>query len=149
GYLSHLFQADEMKVGSAGINGRIGDLAGTQVHLGVTGTYDDRVWLTLRGRHVGERPTVESNPIRTVAAFTTVDATLGCRNVGWKGLGAMLKLTNLFGTDYFEPGIREASAGEVPGSFAASGAWVGSGGYYSSLLPQPGRAALVTLSLDF
>jgi outer membrane cobalamin receptor len=149
GYLSHLFQADEMKVGAAGINGRIGDLAGTQVHLGVTGTYDDHVWLTLRGRHVGERPTVGSNPIPSVPAFSTVDVTLGCRNVGWKGLGAMLKLTNLFGADYFEPGIREANAGDAPGSFSQNGVWTGSGGYYSSLLPQPGRAALVSLTLDF
>ncbi len=62
-------------------------------------------------------------------------------------LGATVEVTNLFGTAYFHPGIREADAGLTPGFFA-DGVWHGSAGFYTSLMPQPGRQVLLSRRLE-
>ena len=46
---------------------------------------------------------------------------------------------------YAEAGDR----GATPGSFDAQGLWHGSQGFFNSLLPQPGRAVVVSARLDF
>jgi hypothetical protein len=49
--------------------------------------------------------------------------------------------------EYAQPGIRNASAGEVPGSFDdATGLWSGSAATGNSLFPQEGRGLFLTLS---
>lgn len=60
-----------------------------------------------------------------------------------------LKVSNLTNRTYFHPGFAEGNAGDRPGGFDANGDWQGSGGYYNSLLAQPGRTLLFTLRVDF
>lgn len=150
-YYSRILKADEKQVGQSGAAlppGRIGDLAFDKVHLGATGAAGDHLTATLRARYVGQRRAVETNPVGRVPGFLTVDGTLVGRDLFVKGLAVSLKVTNLLGEEYFHPGVRDASAGMEPGRFDGAGQWVGSGGFFNSLLPQPGRAALLSLSLD-
>lgn len=149
GFYSRILKADEERKDEGGAAGRIGDLSDNKLLLGATAAFSDRVQLTLRGHRIGARPTVETNPVGKVPGYTTVDATLGVHDLVLKGAGLSLKLTNLLDEEYFHPGVRDASAGTEPGRFDASGRWQGSNGFFSSLLPQPGRAVLLSLDLDF
>jgi iron complex outermembrane receptor protein len=151
-YYSRLFQMDEDHFDAAGrplSSSRIGDLAQDKLHLGATAVFGPRASLTVLGRYVGRRATVDSNPVRETGAWATLDANLLLRHLGHEGVGASLRVTNLFDAHYFEPGVRDASAGVAPGSFDEQGLWHGSAGYYSSLLPQPGRALTFSVLLEF
>ena len=86
----------------------------------------------------------------SVAAHTTLDAVVLLDSLHVRGLGVTVRVKNLLDSAYADPGIRDASAGVRPGAFdPVTGVWRGSAGYYSSLLPQPGRSLLVTLRLEF
>jgi outer membrane receptor for ferrienterochelin and colicins len=144
GFWSGILRADEDT--PEGGETRIGDLARHQVHLGLA--LEARgLGAALRGRHVGSRDTVHTNPIREVPAYGSLDVTLSRRDLGVPGLDLVLKLTNALDEEAFHPGVRDAEAGPGPGRFLPDGSWEGSRGYYSSLLPQPGRAALLMLRL--
>jgi len=150
-YYTHIFQEKEKrfaKNGSTLPDGAIGDLAKNTINAGVTGNFNDDFNATLRARWVGERDTVASNPIDKVSSWATVDAVVNYENILGTHLGLQLKVTNLFDKTYFEPGVRSANAGDVPGYFDESGLWHGSAGWNNSLLPQPGRQALLSLHLD-
>lgn len=152
GYYSLLFRAREKKINQFGVGmgtERIGDLADHQLHLGVTGVINSHVNATLRLRWNGARPTVDTNPVRKVDSYTTADLSILGDDFGLKGLGFTIAITNLTDAQYFEPGDREASAGVTPGYFDASGLWHGSNGFFSSLLPQPGRSIQFMLRLDY
>jgi outer membrane receptor protein involved in Fe transport len=151
GYTSVLFKADEESFSPSGVRLgtiRTGDLADWQLHGGLTASWRE-VSLALRGRHIGARPTVASNPVREAGAYTTLDAMLRVEAPGRKGLSVSFGVYNLTDERYDHPGVRDASAGITPGYFDATGLWHGSDGYYSSLLPQPGRSARVALKFEF
>jgi hypothetical protein len=144
GYWSNILQADEDAPDGGEV--AIGDLARHQLHLGLAveaGGFD----LALRARHVGSRDTVSTNPVREVPSWGTVDLTASHRDTFVPGLDVVVKLTNALDETVLHPGVRGAEAGAGPGRFEEDGSWVGSAGYFSSLLPQPGRAALVMLRL--
>ena len=151
-YYSRLLSAREKRLDGQGAeipSGRIPDLSNDKVYLGVTAVVNDHLSVTLRGRATGRRPTVETNPIREAPGAATFDVSAVGTDLFVKGLGITLKVTNLLDQGVFHPGVRDASAGDTPGAFDATGAWHGSGGYFNSLLPQPGRAALVSAQLSF
>lgn len=150
GYYSRLVQADENERASGLPMGPIGDLARDKLHLGLTAVVDRHLTATLLGRWVGRRDTVATNPVGSVPSHTTLDAVLLLDALPVRGLGATLRVKNLFDAAFSDPGIRDASAGVRPGGFdPVTGVWQGSAGFYSSLLPQPGRSLQVTLRLDF
>ena len=127
---------------------RIGDLADTQLHAGLTAQWGSHCTASLRGRWISARPTVATNPAGTVPAHATADFAFTGQDLGAPGLGLMLAVTNLGNAHYADPGTRDADAGFSPGRFTATG-YVGSAGFYNSLLPQPGRSVLLALRLDF
>ncbi|MFC1853768.1 TonB-dependent receptor plug domain-containing protein [candidate division CSSED10-310 bacterium] len=150
-YYSHVFKADETKF-SEGIEvgtGDIGDLADNKFWLGTTVGVKDYLLATFRGRYIGERQTVETNPIKSVAAFFTADLNLMFWDFLVKGIGMSLTVNNLFDEEYYHPGIRDAGAGDTPGFFDEDAVWHGSGSYYNSLLPQPGRSVVLSLHLRY
>jgi outer membrane receptor protein involved in Fe transport len=57
-----------------------------------------------------------------------------------KSMGVSLRAANLLDKTYFDPGLRSAGAGIVPG---------GSKDYYNSLLPQPGRSLQFSVTFSF
>lgn len=146
GYYSHLFRAREE---SAGGMGEIGDLAEDRLLLGVTATPLPSLNATLRGRAVSRQTTVATNPVGEVPGYVTLDLTVVGSDLLVPGLGLTLAVTNLLDRRYAQPGVRDANAGTEPGSFDASGAWHGSAGFYSSLLPQPGRNVTLSMRLEF
>jgi outer membrane receptor protein involved in Fe transport len=91
---------------------------------------------------------VESNPVRKVAGFTTADALLRWDDIFLRGVSLSLGIENLFDRRYAHPGVRDANAGVDPGAFDSNGQWAGSHGFYSSLLPQPGRSIALNLHID-
>jgi outer membrane receptor for ferrienterochelin and colicins len=129
-------------------SGQIGDLARSKMQLGVTASFADKLSGTLRGRLIGNRIPIDTNPIRKIDAYFTMDASFTARDVAVKGMGLSLDVYNALDSQYSHPGVRSANAGEAPGSFDAAGVWSGSAGYDSSYLPQPGRAFLLSLRFD-
>ncbi len=149
GYYSRILTANERKVDALGADlgtEPVGDLARNKVHLGVTALVGRRLTATLLGRAIGPRDTVTSNPVRRVPGYATFDAYV--RYDFPTAFGLSIGVTNLTNRAYFEPGVRDASAGTAPGFFDANGLWHGSGGYFNSLLPQPGRQFIVGIHLD-
>jgi outer membrane receptor for ferrienterochelin and colicins len=147
---SHIFRASERKVDENGVDlgeGAVGDLARNKAHFGITSS-GARVTATLRGRWIGPRDTVETNPVHRVPSYATLDVLLRADDVLARGVALTLKATNLTNRTYFEPGVRDANAGTTPGFFDASGRWIGSGGYFNSLLPQPGRQILLSVEVS-
>ena len=146
---TRLFEADEEREDSMGRTYMqpIGDLASNKLHFGVAARYDHHLSATLRGRAIGLRRTVDTNPVPKVDRFVTVDAALDYRDLLDSGLGLSLSVSNLFDTRYFHPGIADAGAGVTPGTFAADGSYVGGSGasYFNSLMPQPGFSLLVSV----
>lgn len=150
GWYSRVLSAEDIAVHTGqAMSTRSGDLADHKLLAGATLLFARRWSATLTGRAIGPRPTVASNPVRRVPGYATFDFVLSARNLGRKGLGAALRIANLTDRAYFHPGLRDAGAGERPGGFDSQGRWQGSGSYYNSLLPQPGRAIQVTLSAAF
>ena len=152
GSISHIFKAEEKKLDAFGIllegsgEGPVGDLAMNKIHFGVTSS--GKRWTgTLRGRWIDSRDTVDTNPVDRVASFATVDALLRIDEVLAKGVSISLKATNLSDKVYFHPGVRDANAGITPGMFDPRGRWIGSAGYFNSLLVQPGRQVLLTVEI--
>jgi outer membrane receptor for ferrienterochelin and colicins len=129
-------------------NGDIGDLARSKMQLGLTATFDDKLSGTLRGRLIGKRIPIDTNPIRKINGYFTMDASFTARDLVVKGLGLSLDIFNMFDMHYSQPGVRSANAGNTPGYFDDAGVWHGSAGYDSSRLPQPGRALLLSLRFD-
>lgn len=147
GYYSHIFSARESTVSDSGDGSQnIGDLAQNKLLAGAT-VRAARATATLRGRWIDHRPTVASNPVRDVPSYVTLDANFRWDDIFAKGIGLSLSVENLTNEKYAQPGVRDASAGTTPGGFDANGAWVGSAGFYNSLLPQPGRSAVLSVHL--
>jgi len=152
GSFSHIFRETEKKLDIFGIalagqsEGPIGDLAMNKLHFGITSS-GKRWTATLRGRWIDSRDTVDTNPVDRVPSYATLDALLRFDDVLAKGVSLSVKATNLTDKVYFQPGVRDANAGTTPGFFSENGQWIGSGGYFNSLLPQPGRQVFVAIEI--
>jgi outer membrane receptor protein involved in Fe transport len=140
GYYSRILTANERNLDALGADlgtQPVGDLAKNKIHLGATALVGKRLTATLLGRVIGVRDTVASNPVPRVPGYATFDTFV--RYDFPTGVGFSIGITNLTNRAYFEPGVRDANAGTTPGYFDSNGLWHGSGGYFNSLLPQPGR----------
>ena len=153
GYLSRLFRTEEEDIdpatGARKGPVRVPDLSATTFRAGLTATFTPAISLTLRGRLIGARPVVSTNPAGELKRYATLDLAFRARNLGAPGLDLVVAVENAGNSDYAHPGVREANAGFSPGRFDGNGDWTGSGGYYSSILPQPRRGLYATLAYRF
>lgn len=124
----------------------IGNLATHKLHLGLTAVVNARVTASLRGRYIGQRNTVPTNPIPKVNGYFTLDGNFEIHLQ--PGIAISIAGKNLFDTKYFLPGLREADSGDTPGYFDENGVWNGSRGWYNSLMPQPGRSLSILLRVE-
>ena len=124
----------------------IGDLATHKVRAGATLDVTRNLGFTVLGRYNSARKTVSTNPLGTVPESLVLDANLVVRELLVPGLSLSFKVTNLLDATYYHPGIQEADSGNTPGSWVDN-TWVGSGGYFNSWLPQPGRAFALQLGI--
>lgn len=149
-YYSYIEAEESVPDGDGRLQGmEVGDTAPHKLHVGITAPFGERTSATLRARWIDARETVASNPLGEVPGYATADLSLTHRDWPRRGIGWQLTVSNLLDRDYHHPGLREGDAGFTPGSFDAGGVWRGSAGYYSSLLPQPGRGVFVSMLLDF
>ena len=126
----------------------IGDLAAHKVFLGVTADVHRLAAATALARCIVDRNTVSTNPVPSVPGYCTVDANVRLRDFAMDGLWFSVRVTNLLDTAYAHPGVGSADTGTTPGRWDGD-TWVGSAGYFNSLLPQPGRAVSVHLGMDY
>lgn len=139
------FDADGNLTGT----GIIGDLAHSKLYFGSTADIGKHLTVNLRGRFIGERETVITNPIRTIPSYLTIDGNIQVRDLIYKGLNVEVKLINITDAVYFHPGIREANSGESPGTWDSNGlGWNGSQGWFNSKLPQPRFFTMVGITLN-
>ncbi len=120
----------------------LGDIAPHKFNIGLNAPVGKHLNVNLRGNYISERKLYTRNPLRaegkTIDPYFVVNGyvsyTLGPATLG-------LKVTNLFDTEYFHPGAGSADSGD---DFTQR-----SKGFNNSLLPQPGRAFLVTFAMNF
>lgn len=124
--------------------GEIGDVAKHKFHFGVNAVYKSYS-INFTARYIGSRTTVDSNPIRSVDPYFTLDMNLIWENIFYDGFNLSFRVTNLLNADYFHAGIRKANSGDQPGYWIGNN-WYGSPGFYNSLLPQPGRAMYLSIN---
>ena len=151
-YMTHNFKAEGTPYTTylnALNSNDIGDIARDKVFLGATATLTNDMSLTLKGRHIGSRNVVATNPVGEIPSYNTFELYFQYSNLMVRGLSAGLKITNLTNTVYFQPGLRDADAGTTAPSYDVDGNYHGSGGYYNSLLPQPSRGFEVVLRYQF
>ena len=135
-YYSHSFLNDDA-LGNRFANGTVaadGDIAPDKVWAGLTlelGSFAG----TLLTRWITDRPVVPSNPTGTVNWYALLDANLLFTDLFDTGLWAGLRMTNILGTTFQQPGVQAANSGNPAGASA---------GLYNSQLPQPGRAFFAT-----
>lgn len=143
-YYSHLFSAIEQKFDNnfnyLG-NGSIGDLAMNKFWIGSTLSVTDQWEGTLRGRWMGGRETVDTNPLGFLPPYSVFDAQIGYKNILGKGTNFYILINNIFDAQYAEPGVSLADAGNTPLALDSNGNYIagGSSGYYSSMLIGSGR----------
>ncbi len=127
--------------------GIIGDLAHHKVYFGITGVLKNSLSINVRGRYIGDRETVDTNPIDKIDGYFVIDANITYKDLFVEGLGLGLKVTNILDTKSFHPGVREANSGIDPGHWEGK-AWNGSKGWYNSMMPQPGRFVMLSIIMD-
>jgi iron complex outermembrane receptor protein len=145
-YYSHLFLARRTR-GDGDELLPEGDLAAHKAWGGLSYGFSP-VTATVIGRLVGERRTVETNPIPSVPAFFVLDTSVNVSPFFYDALSLGLRVANVLGTRYAHPGVEAASAGSTPATFTGDGGYRGSAGPFNSLHPQPGRTFFLTLGLD-
>ncbi len=124
----------------------IGDLARHKAKTGIVFSSLKYLNVGIFGRWISQRNTVESNPVDVVDAYYTADLNFGITNLINNKLNINFRVTNLLDTKYFHPGVADANAGTNAGMWQ-DGKWIGSSGWYNSLLPQPGRMFYVTMNI--
>ncbi len=125
----------------------LGDIAPHKIYAGTNINFTNNIFLYIRGRYISEKNAIYSNPLKTIPSHYTIDANLGMKNIFNSGLGLSMNITNITDNKYFHSGIGSADAGIEPGVWE-NGVWKGSQGYYSSLLPQPHRLFIFSLSYE-
>ncbi|MCP4138152.1 MAG: TonB-dependent receptor [bacterium] len=139
-YYTFVVYDDETKYDSSGNktgSGEIGDIADHKIWFGLTTIWKD-LSVTAKGRYIGKRKTVDTNPV-DVDAYITLDASIRYNNLFVEGLALSVKGTNLLNTDYFHPGFGDANSGDSAGE--------NQGYYYNSMMPQPERSIMVSIDL--
>jgi iron complex outermembrane receptor protein len=145
-YYSRLFLAKRTREGGDQLLPE-GDLAANKAWGGLSYGFSP-VTATVLGRFIGERRTVETNPVPVVPAFFVLDANVNVTPFFYDALSLGFRVANVLGARYAHPGVDEANAGVTPAAFTAGTGYRGSAGRYSSLHPQPGRSFFLTLGLD-
>ena len=130
------------------VNDSIGDVATAQTKIGVTWSPRHELHLNMRLRHSAARDTVVTNPVRQVASYVVADLHFLWENA-LPHTDLSLTVNNVADRHYFHPGIVDANAGDTPGYFDQNNVYHGSTGFYSSLLPQQGRAVFLAFDVHF
>jgi iron complex outermembrane receptor protein len=120
----------------------IGDIARHKLQLGVNIPIGRGMHVNLRARYIGERELYGTNPLRAQGIelddYAVGDAYAEYRHQHYyAGLG----INNIFDAHYENPGIGAADAG-IDDSQRAQG-------WFSSVLPQPGRSVYLSLGLRY
>ncbi len=125
-----------------------GDIAPHKVQAGVNLPLPRGLNLNVRANWTAERDLFLRNPLRgqgrRLPAATVVDLHLFHRRAGTT-LG--LKVRNVFDKGYFHPGAGQASSGDT--FTDGAGVPLRSQGFPNSLVPQPGRSVLLSLTTEF
>ncbi len=125
----------------------LGDIAQDKAVLNATYT-DGPFVMSATSRIIGARTTVPTNPVAEVPAYMVLDTNAILRNMPYQGLAIGLRVSNVLDTQYAHPGLGFANAGIGPATFLPNGGYLGSLGIDSSLLPQPRRTVMVTVSYE-
>ncbi len=115
-----------------------GDIAANKIWAGLTVSLGPFTG-TLLNRWMMSYDVVPTNPSGAPGLYSTLDANLMLSDLVER-LWFALRVTNIIGTTYNQPGIQTADSGTTGGT---------SKGPFSSWLPQPGRGFFATLGFRF
>lgn len=120
----------------------IGDVARHKLQLGVNIPFGIGMHVNLRARYIGERALYGTNPLRA-QGIELDDYVVGdvYAEYRFQRYHAGLGINNIFDAHYENPGIGAADAGIDDSQRAL--------GWFSSVLPQPGRSVYLSLGLRY
>lgn len=146
---SRMFLGREWGTTAAGteIERGLGDIARDKAVLNATYT-DGPFVMSATSRIIGARTTIPTNPVAEIPAYVVLDTNAILKNLPYQGLAFGLRVSNVLDTQYAHPGIGMANAGIGPATFLPNGGYLGSLGVDSSILPQPRRTVMVTVSYE-
>jgi outer membrane receptor protein involved in Fe transport len=112
---------------------RVGDIAGHRVNVLGGTTFRERLDLNLRlnwvmGRKTGKDTTVNRNPYDKIDDYAVMHFTMSYREL-LPGLALQLTINNLFGSEYFDPSLRNPSGFPI-----------------AARVPQPDRTFFVSIN---
>lgn len=120
----------------------IGDIARHKLQLGLNIPFGLGMHVNLRARYIGKRELYGTNPLRAQGIelddYTVADLYTEYR---YQNYYVGLAINNIFAAHYQHPGIGAADAGIDDSQRAL--------GWFSSVLPQPGRSAYLSLGLHY
>jgi len=118
----------------------IGDIARHKIQTGINIPLDTNFHVNLRARYIGKRNLYGSNPLRAegreLDAYVVGDLYSEYR---YEDYYVGLSVNNIFDAHYENPGIGAADAGTDDSQRAR--------GWFSSVLPQPGRSVFLSAGL--
>jgi outer membrane receptor protein involved in Fe transport len=117
---------NERPFSTRSVSDRLGDIASHHLNLGVQHRWQ-KLDLSGRMNYVGVRPTVLSNPLSEIPGYTVAHAAISYVDF-LPGFTAQLVISNIFNTEYFDPGVRTADNIR-----------------FASRIPQAGRSIFVKL----
>jgi hypothetical protein len=140
-YYSHAFHLDDgvPDVLPGGKAATLGDIAADKIWAGLTLSLGPFTG-TVLNRWMINYDVVPTNPSPPPSLYSTLDANLMLSGIGHDGLWFALRVTNIIGSTYDQPGIQTADSGDKGAA---------SKGPFSSRLPQPGRGFFATLGFRF
>ena len=120
-----------------------GDIARNKFNLGINIPLYGKFNINLRGNYIGQRGLYTTNPLRDQGIKLDPYFLLnGAFTVNFETYGFLtLRIYNMLNQFFLHPGVEYAGAGNMY--------WERSLDYRSSILPQPGRYYLISLTLTF
>ena len=139
-FISSKYDENRVSAVTGRISDWVGGIAKTKANLMLDTDLPAGLHAHLRLNYVGKRPTTVSNPIPETDPYLLAHATVQWRRLLGGKLTLLLSVKNLFDRKVYHPGYDSADAGIDTSAPSL--------GWYSSLLPQPGRTFVAGARID-
>ncbi len=139
-FIDAKYDTERINLDTLRMSDKVGGIAKNKFNFILDADLFKHIHFNFKLNYIGKRPTIVSNPIAQVDAFTIASAGLQFRNI-FKHLTLFVNVYNLFDVEYYHPGYDSANAGEDTSKPST--------GWYCSRMPQPRRNFILGMTIEF